>query len=345
MEEALTPKRFLNKILAGTATGIIVGLIPNAVLSVILGAFGDNSFAVTWTQATELFQIATPAVIGFLIGLQFNLNPMRMSVVGVAALIGSGSIQFNDEAGAFIGAGTGDIINTMITAAIAVGLILLIGDKFGSVEIIGTPIVVGTGASLIGLYLYPYITAISAAIGTAINTFTTLQPVLMSILISCSFALLIISPISTIAIGLAIQLDGVAAGAAAMGVGATTIVLVVNSWRINKSGITIAIALGAMKMMMPNLFRKPIILVPCFFTAIVAALPVAFLGITGTPASAGFGLVGLVGPFAAIDGGQAPIMALICWIVVPAVAAIVSQYACEKVLNLYKRQEVFEFLG
>ncbi|GBD64489.1 putative uncharacterized protein [Tetragenococcus halophilus subsp. flandriensis] len=216
MEEALTPKRFLNKILAGTATGIIVGLIPNAVLSVILGAFGDNSFAVTWTQATELFQIATPAVIGFLIGLQFNLNPMRMSVVGVAALIGSGSIQFNDEAGAFIGAGTGDIINTMITAAIAVGLILLIGDKFGSVEIIGTPIVVGTGASLIGLYLYPYITAISAAIGTAINTFTTLQPVLMSILISCSFALLIISPISTIAIGLAIQLDGVAAGAAAM---------------------------------------------------------------------------------------------------------------------------------
>lgn len=341
MEEALTPKRFLNKILAGTATGIIVGLIPNAVLSVILGAFGDNSFAVTWTQATELFQIATPAVIGFLIGLQFNLNPMRMSVVGVAALIGSGSIQFNDEAGAFIGAGTGDIINTMITAAIAVGLILLIGDKFGSVEIIGTPIVVGTGASLIGLYLYPYITAISAAI----NTFTTLQPVLMSILISCSFALLIISPISTIAIGLAIQLDGVAAGAAAMGVGATTIVLVVNSWRINKSGITIAIALGAMKMMMPNLFRKPVILVPCFFTAIVAALPVAFLGITGTPASAGFGLVGLVGPFAAIDGGQAPLMALICWIVIPAAAAIVSQYACEKVLNLYKRQEVFEFLG
>ena len=42
----------------------------------------------------------------------------------------------------------------------------------------------------------------------------------MSILICCSFASLIISPISTVAIGLAIQLNGVSAGAAAMGVAA-----------------------------------------------------------------------------------------------------------------------------
>ena len=40
MEEKLTPKIFLNKVLAGTATGIIVGLIPNAVLAEILKLFG-----------------------------------------------------------------------------------------------------------------------------------------------------------------------------------------------------------------------------------------------------------------------------------------------------------------
>ncbi|MDG4630977.1 PTS sugar transporter subunit IIC, partial [Enterococcus faecalis] len=83
-------------------------------------------------------------------------------------------------------------------------------------------------------YLYPYVTKITAAIGDLINTFTTLQPILMSILIACSFAFLIISPISTVAIGMAIQLNGVSAGAAAMGVAATTVVLVVNSWKVNK---------------------------------------------------------------------------------------------------------------
>src|SRR5699024_6876780 len=88
------------------------------------------------------------------------------------------------------------------------------GERFGSVAIVLTPIVVGVGAGLIGYYLYPYVTAITSAIGTLINNFTTLQPLLMSILIGCSFAFLIISPISTVAIGMAIQLNGVSAGAA-----------------------------------------------------------------------------------------------------------------------------------
>jgi uncharacterized membrane protein len=41
----------------------------------------------------------------------------------------------------------------------------LIGEKFGSVAIVATPIVVGIGAGLIGYYLYPYVTKITAAIG------------------------------------------------------------------------------------------------------------------------------------------------------------------------------------
>lgn len=259
-----------------------------------------------------------------------NYLPDGSGEICGAAFVGSGVVKFNPDTATYIGAGTGDIINTMITASIAVGMILLIGEKFGSVAIVATPIVVGIGAGLIGYYLYPYITKITAAIGDLINTFTTLQPILMSILIACSFAFLIISPISTVAIGMAIQLNGVSAGAAAMGVAATTVVLVVNSWKVNKPGVTLAIALGAMKMMMPNLFRKPIILVPCLFTAIISAIPVALFSVSGTPASAGFGLVGLVGPLASLDAGLSMILLLISWFVVPIVAAFVGQILFEK---------------
>ena len=336
MEEKLTPKIFLNKVLAGTATGIIVGLIPNAVLAAILKLFGENTLAVTITQMAVIFQLATPLLIGALIAVQFGFKPMQMLVVAGAAFVGSGVVKFNPDTATYIGAGTGDIINTMITASI---------EKFGSVAIVATPIVVGIGAGLIGYYLYPYVTKITAAIGDLINTFTTLQPILMSILIACSFAFLIISPISTVAIGMAIQLNGVSAGAAAMGVAATTVVLVVNSWKVNKPGVTLAIALGAMKMMMPNLFRKPIILVPCLFTAIISAIPVALFSVSGTPASAGFGLVGLVGPLASLDAGLSIILLLISWFVVPIVAAFVGQILFEKILKLYDRKDVFEFLG
>ncbi len=270
MEEKLTPKIFLNKVLAGTATGIIVGLIPNAVLAAILKLFGENTLAVTITQMAVIFQLATPLLIGALIAVQFGFKPMQMLVVAGAAFVGSGVVKFNPDTATYIGAGTGDIINTMITASIAVGMILLIGEKFGSVAIVATPIVVGIGAGLIGYYLYPYVTKITAAIGDLINTFTTLQPILMSILIACSFAFLIISPISTVAIGMAIQLNGV---------------------------------------------------------------------------SAGFGLVGLVGPLASLDAGLSIILLLISWFVVPIVAAFVGQILFEKILKLYDRKDVFEFLG
>ena len=346
--QSMSPKIFLNKVLAGTATGIIIGLIPNAVLGAILRYFSGSSFAMAVAQMAVIFQLATPLIIGGLIALQFGFAPMKMMVVAGAAFVGSGVVKFTPElgeTGVYVGAGTGDIINTMITASIAVGLIYLIGERFGSVAIVLTPIVVGVGAGVIGFYLYPYVADITSAIGTVINNFTTLQPLLMSILIGCSFAFLIISPISTVAIGVAIQRDGVSAGAAAMGVAATTFVLIVNSWKVNKSGVTIAITLGAMKMMMPNLFRRPVILVPCLISAVITAIPVALLSISGTPASAGFGIVGLVGPLASLDAGLNPALVVLGWLVVPVAAALFTQFLCEKVLKLYDRADVFEFLG
>ncbi|WP_411167550.1 PTS sugar transporter subunit IIC [Clostridium sp. MB05] len=349
----ITPKDFLNKVLAGTALAIIVGLIPNAVLAAVLKLFDQTHFVVLLTQTVVMFQLTTPLLIGALIALQFGFNPMKMAVVAGAAYVGSGVTVFNPQMqnmanqamGAYVSAGTGDIINTMITASVAVILILLIGEKFGSVNIILSPILIGSGAGLIGLITLPYVKSFTALIGNGINSFTNLQPVVMSILIACSFAVLIISPISTVAIGMAIQLNGLSAGAAAMGVAATTIVLVVHSWKVNKSGVTAAIGLGAMKMMMPNLFRYPIILIPILFTSALSAIPVALFNVVGTPSSAGFGLVGLVGPLASIDAGLNIFVAICVWFVIPTALAIISLVIFEQVLKLYKKEEAFAYLG
>ena len=352
----LTVKTFLNNILAGTATGIIVGLIPNAVVSAILKLFGQNPVTASINQALLIFQCATPLLIGALIAIQFKMVPLDVAIVGAAAYVGSGVTKFVPQIvnpatkaqGVFVSAGTGDLINTMITAGLAVGLLLLVGQRFGSVKIVAAPIVVGGGAGWIGMMILPYVSKITTWLGSVINSFTNLQPILMCILISCMFAILIISPISTVAIGMAIQLNGLSAGAAAMGVAATTLVLVVHSWRTNKSGVTIAIALGAMKMMMPNLFRHPVIVLPTLITAALSAIPVALFHVSGTPASAGFGLVGLVGPLASLDAGKASInivMALIVWIVFPVLVAMVCRFLFEKVFHVYDEKIAFAYLG
>ncbi|WP_279081176.1 PTS sugar transporter subunit IIC [Lactobacillus apis] len=352
----LTIKTFFNNILAGTATGIIVGLIPNAVVSAILKLFGQNAITASIGQALLIFQCATPLLIGALIAIQFKMVPLDVAIVAAAAYVGSGVTKFVPQIvnpatkaqGAFVSAGTGDLINTMITAGLTVFLLLLVGERFGSVKIVAAPIIIGVGAGWIGLLILPYVSKITTWLGNVINSFTDLQPILMCVLISCMFSILIVSPISTVAIGMAIQLNGLSAGAAAMGVAATTIVLVVHSWRTNKSGVTIAIALGAMKMMMPNLFRHPIILLPSLITAIVSAIPVALFHVSGTPASAGFGLVGIVGPLASMDAGKYSlnfIMALLVWIVIPAIVAVICRFLFEKVLHIYDEKVVFAYLG
>lgn len=352
----LTVKIFLNNILAGTATGIIVGLIPNAVVSAILKLFGPNQIAAGINQALLIFQCATPLLIGALIAIQFKMVPLDVAIVGAAAYVGSGVTKFMPQIvnpatkapGLFVSSGTGDLINTMITAGLAVGLLLLVGDRFGSVKIVAAPILIGGGAGWIGMLILPFVSKITTWLGSVINLFTNLQPIFMCILIACMFAVLIISPISTVAIGMAIKLNGISAGAAAMGVAATTIVLVVHSWRTNKSGVTIAIALGAMKMMMPNLFRHPIILLPTLITAVVSAIPVALFHVSGTPASAGFGLVGLVGPLASLDAGKASInivMALLVWIIIPAIVAVICQFVFEKFFHVYDEKVAFAYLG
>lgn len=338
----LSPKIFINRILSGTALGILIGLIPNAVLAGFLKFF-ENPLALKIIHISTIFQIATPLLVGALIALQFNLKPLQMMVTAGACFVASGVVRFNPESKVYVGAGIGDLINTMITAAIVIGVLLLVKDRFGSVSIIAIPIVIGIGGSFIGVTLLPLVSKVTTTIGIAINTFTDLQPIIMSMLIACSFAILIITPISTIAIGLAIQLNGLSAGASAMGVAATTMVLIIHSWKVNKSGVTIAIALGGMKMMMPNLFRHPIILLPCLTTAAISAIPISLFSVTGTPQSSGFGLVGLVGPLASMNGGLSLVTAILVWIIIPIVAGLASYVVYEKVLHLYHSRHVFKF--
>lgn len=341
----MTPKIFFNKLLAGTAQGTIVALIPNAVLGAILKYFNHIEIIQMIINAALIFQIATALIIGGLIAKQFDLTPPKIMIVGGAAFVGSGVIKFNPEVGGFVAAGTGDIINIMLTASVAVLMMFWIGSKFGSTEIIALPIVVGIGAGLVGMLTYPYVTQITALIGKVINSFTEFQPVIASILIACSFAALIISPVTTVAIGMAIQLDGVSAGAGAMGIAATTIVLVINSWKVNESGVTLAVALGGMKMFMPNLFKYPIVLLPCLVTATVSAIPVALFNISGTPNSAGFGLVGLVGPLASLDAGLNVVLLIISWFIVPIAVGLLSKIVFEKMLKLYDSNVVFKYQG
>ena len=79
-----------------------------------------------------------------------------------------------------------------------------------------------------------------------LNSFTELQPVLMSMLISMVFSFIIISPLSTVAIAMAIGLSGIAAGSASIGIAAEAVLLIGTS-QVNRLGIPLSIFFGGVK--------------------------------------------------------------------------------------------------
>lgn len=351
-------KEFIFKVLNGTAIGIVVALIPNAVLSALLKPLASNyEIAGILLNSVIIMQALVSVIIGVMVGLQFGFNPMKSVIIGAAAFISSGVVKSTTLSLAdgstktlFTIAGTGDLINVMLFSAVAVLVTMYLGDKLGSVTIVFQPIIAGAVVGLIGLIALPYVSTITTGIGSIIKYFTTVQPLLMSILITISFAIIIISPISTVAIGIAVGLEGLSSGAANMGVVVTAAVLIVGSiYAKNKTGVTVALAFGAIKMMIANIAKYPIMYVPIIFTAIISGIGVKYLVIQGIPTTAGFGHVGLIGPIKAyellvssnISSVEALIRILIAY-TIPFIVAFIAHILFSKILKLYK-EEIYVF--
>lgn len=356
-------KDFFFKVLSGSAQGILIGVLPSAVMKYILKMFGTAQWALDLSAILTLFSSFIPLLIGVAIAMQFRMKALDVGVMAIAVGAASGSIKWavapkgfvNPITGApqvgnvYIAAGAGDVINAIIVAAVAVLVIWLVSRYlagFGSIAIILSPIVIGGGVALFGRAIAPYVAYITTWVGDAVRLATDLQPLPMSIAIAMAFSFIIITPISTVGIALAITLSGLGAGAAGAGVVATTVILLINSWKVNKKGTTVAIFLGAMKGMMPSVFKKPVMILAFLVAAAITAIPVALFNVQGTPTSAGFGWIGMVSPLQSMftfDAAEAEIVKhtinfvqfLIVWFIVPAIAGFVVDFLFTKILKLY----------
>lgn len=344
--EAVTLSSFLNKLLFGMALAVVIALAPNAILGSILAPIKHYPFVNTFIDGLLIMQGSLSFIMGVLVGIAFNLNPLKVATIGITAFISSGVLKHTDAG--FVMKGVGDLLNVLIFTGLAVWFTLKLKDRFGSLTLILQPIVVAGGVGFLSLLALPYVAQITLSIGAIISYFTQLQPLLMSVLIAISFAVMIVSPISTVAVSLIIGLSGLGSGAANLGVTATTAVLVVGSLLArNKAGITLAIFLAAMKMMIPNLFRHPVMYVPILLNGILCGVMAYVFNITGTPFSGGFGIVGFIGPIEAYNQAvqQAvsnPLLnVLIVYALVPFVGAFLFHKVCCKCLPSYSEKIYF----
>lgn len=341
-------KEFMMTVLGGVSIAIIVGLVPNAILGEIFKALGDKAeIFKSLLNVVTISQMAVPALVGALVAKEFGLNLIESAVVTITTFVSSGSIKITENG--FAIAGIGDLINTILIAAVAVFVVLKLRGKLGNLNIVLLPLIVVTLIGGLGLFTLPYVSKLTAAIGVLVAKITTLKPLLMSILLSIIFAILIISPFSTVAVALAIGLAGLGSGAANIGICATTAVLVVGSSKVNNAGVTTAVFLGSPKMFMKNWIANPKLNLPIVLTSEISGIFAYIFNIQGTPASAGFGFSGLVGPINAISAmesglGESILIAALVFFVIPFALSFLINKLLVDVLKIYD-YDAYKFGG
>ena len=103
-----------------------------------------------------------------------------------------------------------------------------------------TPVITIGAGSVVGLLVGPPISQMMTGLGSIINWATEQRPFIMGIVVSVVMGMVLTLPISSAALGIILNLSGLAAGAATIGCCCNMVGFAVASYRENKFGGLVA---------------------------------------------------------------------------------------------------------
>ena len=293
-----TPKRAsLFKIYVVDALSYMaMGLFCSLILGLIIGQIAKIPGCDFLADIARLLQL--DLVVGGSIGLAIALGLKRDPLVTISA-VAVGALGYS------LGGNWGDVGGNPIGAYLAA----IVGIEAGSlvskrtpVDIIVTPLVGVVVGGLFAQYCCVPIGEWVMSLGEIINRATMLNPFIMGIIVSVSVGCILTLPISSAALCISIGLSGLAAGAATAGCCAQMIGFAVISFKDNGVGGLISQGLGTSMLQIGNIARKPIIwLAPTLAGAVLGPISTMVFKMTNSPAGAGMGTAGLVGPIGCWD--------------------------------------------
>ncbi|MDD2971178.1 MAG: PTS sugar transporter subunit IIC [Lachnospiraceae bacterium] len=295
-------KKVLNKIFIDGLSGMASGLFATLIIGTIIQQIGNLIPGSVGTYIVMLGKMAaavTGAGIGMGVAVRFGESPLVIVSSAVTGMTGAfaskiiagtvlvdGVMQFagpGEPLGAFIAALTGIFIGHMVSGKTKVDILI-------------TPLVCIVTGGAVGLILGPPISAFMTGLGAIINWGTIQAPFLMGIVVSVLMGIILTLPISSAALGIILNLSGIAAGAATVGCCANMVGFAVASYRDNKVNGLLAQGLGTSMLQIGNIVKKPIIWLPAIITsAILGPVSTMVVGMTNNATGSGMGTAGLVG--------------------------------------------------
>lgn len=297
-------KKLLHKIFIDGLSGMALGLFATLIIGTIIDQIGNligGDIGNILTMFGKVASVLTGAGIGCGVAYKFKESPLVLISATTAGMVGAFASQMiggtvyvaADNIMAF--KGPGEPLGAFIAAYIAIECGHLVSGKT-KIDIIVTPLVSIVSGSTVGLIVGPGISKFMLGLGDIINWGTERQPFLMGIIVSVLMGIILTLPISSAALGIILNLSGIAAGAATVGCCANMVGFAVASYRENKVGGLVAQGLGTSMLQVPNIVKKPIIWLPVIISsAILGPVSTMVFQMTNNKTGSGMGSAGLVG--------------------------------------------------
>lgn len=295
-------KKVLNYIFIDGLSGMALGLFATLIIGTIIKQVGSYIPGTIGSYLIVTGQVAssiTGAGIGCGVATKFKEKPLVVFSAAVCGMIGAfasniiAGTLFVDGVIAY--KGPGEPLGAYIAALTGITLGRLVAGRT-KLDILVTPSVTILSGAFAGILLGPPISGFMTWLGSVVNWSTERQPFLMGILVSVIMGMVLTLPISSAALGLILNLSGLAAGAATVGCCANMIGFAVASFKENGWGGLFAQGIGTSMLQVPNIMKKPVIWLPAIITsAILGPVGTLVFGMTNNATGSGMGTSGLVG--------------------------------------------------
>lgn len=321
-------KRYFIDAFTGMAQGLFCTLIAGTILAQIASWCGHNGFAMALDYISRIAKALMGAGIGVGIAHKLGAKPLVIFSAAVTGLVGAfaGNIVSTLVGGTPFDIVVLDFLKTEAVETVTVGnpigayvvslfTIEIAGLYAGKTKLDIVLIPLGMMAlTLAGVFLaWPFIKLIdlfAQAIVLLIRAGVAVK-VITGIVVAVVMGILLTMPTSSAAIWVAIATSSIAlenpeafaiaGGAAVAGCSAHMIGFAVATIRENKLSGLISQGIGTSMLQIPNIMKKPIIMVPEIVASAVSGLVAVLIGLRCDASGGGMGTSGLVGVFRTID--------------------------------------------
>ena len=282
-----TVKTYLKRYFVDAMSYMALGLFSSLIVGLIISQLAKIPGLSVLSSFTGVLSASSP-VVGGAIGaaIAYGLKSKPLVVFSCIA-VGAFGYELGGPVGAYVASLVANEVSRLVSGRTKIDIVI-------------TPLVTIVTGGFVSTFVGPYLSDFMTGLGEVINAATQLHPFPMGITVSVLVGLALTAPISSAALCIMLGIDGIAAGAAAVGCAAQMVGFAVTSFKANGVGGLVSQGIGTSMLQFGNIMRHPqIVLAPTLAGAILGPVSTCVMKMTNTPTGAGMGTSGLVGQFGA----------------------------------------------